>query len=60
MKLKFSKKFRTVYDFTQDFSFFYLDCYDFPVKVCIILHQLQLQCSPYQNIKGLLIVFECL
>jgi len=56
MKFKFSKKFWTVYDFTQDFSFFYLDCYAFPVKVCI-LHQLQLQCSPYQKIKGLL---ECL
>jgi len=51
MKFKFSKKFPTVYDFTQDFSFFYLDCYVFPVKVCI-LHQLQLQCSPYQKIKG--------
>ena len=36
--------------------FFELDCYAFPVKVCI-LHQLQLQCSPYQKIKGLL---ECL
>jgi len=35
--------------------FFYLDCYAFLVKVCI-LHQLQLQCSPYQKIKGLL---EC-
>ena len=56
MKFKFSKKFRTVYDFTQDFSFLYLDCYAFPVKVCI-LHQLQLQCSPYKKIKGLL---ECL
>jgi len=36
--------------------FFKLDCYAFPVKVCI-LNQLQLQCSPYQKIKGLL---ECL
>ena len=53
MKFKFSKKFRTVYDFTQDFSFFELDCYDFPVNVCI-LNQLQLQRSPYQKIKGLL------
>jgi len=32
---------------------------DFPVKVCI-LNQLQLQRSPYQKIKGLLIVLECL
>jgi len=56
MKFKFSKKFWTVGDFTQNFSFFYLDCYAFPIKVCI-LHQLQLQCSPYQEIKGLL---ECL
>jgi len=31
--------------------FFYLDCNAFPVKVCI-LHQSQLQCSPYQKIKG--------
>jgi len=37
-------------------SVFYLDCYAFPVKVCI-LNQLQLQCSPYQKIKSLL---ECL
>ena len=56
MKFEFSKIFRTVYDFTQDFSFFHLDCYAFPVKVCI-LNQLQLQRSPYQKIKGLL---ECL
>jgi len=35
--------------------FFYLDCYAFPVKACI-LNTLQLQCSPYQKIKGLL---EC-
>ena len=33
--------------------FFELDCYAFPVKVCI-LNQLQLQRSPYQKIKGLL------
>jgi len=59
VKFKLSKKFRTVYDFTQNFSIVYLDCYAFPVKVCI-LHQLQLQCSPYQKIKGLLIVLECL
>jgi len=56
MKFKFSKKFRAIYDFTQDFSFFYLDCYAFQAKVCI-LHQLQLQCSPYHKIKSLL---ECL
>ena len=30
--------------------FFYLDCYAFPVKVCILL-QLQLQCSSYQKLK---------
>ena len=59
MKFKFSKKFRTVYDITQDFSFFELECYAFPVKVCI-LNQLQLQRSPYQKIKGLLKVLECL
>jgi len=35
--------------------FFQLDCYAFPVKACI-LNKLQLQCSPYQKIKGLL---EC-
>ena len=45
IKFKFSKKFRTLYDFTQNFSFFELDCYAFPVKVCI-LNQLQLQRSP--------------
>ena len=39
--------------------FFELDCFAFPVKVCI-LNQLQLQRSPYQKIKGLLIVLECL
>ena len=50
MKFKFSKKIQRVYDFRN--FFFYLDCYAFPVKVCI-LHQLQLQYSPYQNIKGL-------
>jgi len=59
MKFKFSKKIRTVYDFTKDFSFFELDCYAFPVKFCI-LNQLQLQRSPYQKIKGLLIVLQCL
>jgi len=53
MKFIFSKQFRTVYDFAQDFSFFELDCYAFPVKVCI-LTQLQLQRSPYQKLKGLL------
>jgi len=53
MKFKFSKKIQTVYDFTQRFCFFELDCYAFPVKVCI-LNQLQLQRSPYQKIKGLL------
>jgi len=36
-----------------------LECYAFPVKVSI-LNQLQLQLSPYQKIKGLLIVLECL
>ena len=41
MKFQFSKKFD-------------LDCYAFLVKVCI-LNQLQLQRSPYQKIKGLLI-----
>ena len=46
MKFQFSKKFE-------------LDCYAFPVKVCI-LNQLQLQRSPYQKIKGLLIALECL
>jgi len=56
MKFIFSKKFRTVYDFTQDSRFFELDCYAFPVNVCI-LNQLQLQRSPYQKIKGRL---ECL
>jgi len=35
IKFKSSKKFRTVYDFTQDFSFFCLHCYAFPVKVFI-------------------------
>jgi len=30
------------------YRFFELDFYVFPVKVCI-LHQLQLQCSPYQK-----------
>jgi len=39
--------------------FFELDCYAFLVNVCI-LNQLQLQRSPYQKIKGLLIVLECL
>ena len=38
---------------------FELECYAFPVKVCI-LNQLQLQRSPYQKIKGLLTVLECL
>ena len=33
-------------------SVFLLDCYAFPVKVCI-LNQLQLQCLPYQNFEGL-------
>ena len=37
--------------------FFELDCYAFPVKVSI-LNQLQLQRSPYQKIKGLLMVLE--
>jgi len=59
MKFKFSKTFQTVYDFTQDFSFFELDCYAFPVKVCI-LNQLQRQRSPYEKIKGLLLALECL
>jgi len=53
MKFKLSKKFQTVYDLTQHLCFFQLDCYAFPVTVCI-LNQLQLQCSPYQKIKGLL------
>jgi len=39
--------------------YFELDFYAFPVKVCF-LNQLQLQRSPYQKIKGLLIVLECL
>jgi len=39
--------------------FFELDCNAFPVKVWI-LNQLQLQRSPYQKIKDLLIVLECL
>ena len=39
--------------------FFELGCYAFSEKVCI-LNQLQLQRSPYQKIKGLLIVLECL
>jgi len=34
--------------------FFELDCYAFPVKVCILKR------SPYQKIKGLLIALECL
>ena len=59
MKLQFPEKFRTVYDFTQDFSFFWTGCYAFPLKFCI-LNKLQLQRSPYQKIKGLLIVHECL
>ena len=42
IKFKFSKKFWTVYDFTQVFSFFELDCYAFPLKV-YILNQLQRQ-----------------
>jgi len=56
MKFKFSKKFQTVNDLTQNLCFFQLDCYAFPVTVCI-LNQLQLHCLPYQKIKGLL---ECL
>jgi len=54
MKFKFSKKNKTVYDFIQNF-FFWLDCYAFLVKACI-LNKLQLQRSSYQKIKGLL---EC-
>jgi len=38
--------------------FFELDCYAFPVKVCTLMNQLQLQRSPYQKIKGLLILLE--
>jgi len=41
------------------YCFSELDCYAFPVKVCI-LNQLQLQRSSYQKIKGLLIPLECL
>jgi len=55
-KFKLSKNFKTVYDLRKIYVFLKLDCYAFPVKVCI-LNQLQLQCSPYQKIKGLL---ECL
>jgi len=33
--------------------FFELDCYAFPVKVSMV-NQLQLQRSPYKEIKGLL------
>jgi len=57
VKFKFSKKFWTVYDFTQNFSFFNLDCYFFPVKVCI-LNQLQLQCSPTKKLKVYLNVYR--
>ena len=39
--------------------FFEVDCYAFPVKVCL-LNQLQLQRLSYQKIKHLLIVLECL
>jgi len=60
MKFKFSKKFQTVYDLTQNLCFFQLDCYAFPVTVCI-LDQLVLQLSAallaLPKIKGLL---ECL
>ena len=59
MKFKFSKKFRTFMILHKISRYFELDCYAFPVKVCI-LNQLQLQRSPYQKIKGLLIVLECL
>ena len=38
------QKIQTVYDFIQNFVFFSLDCYDFPVKACI-LNKLQLQCK---------------
>ena len=55
-KFKFSKNFEQFMILHKISRFFYLDCYAFPVKVCI-LHQLQLQCSPFQKIKGLL---ECL
>jgi len=61
MKFQFSKKFRTVYDFTQNFFFLTgLFCYAFLITVCI-LNQLQLQCSPYyQNIKGLNLNAYCI
>jgi len=49
MKFKFFKKFRTEIMILHKISrFFELDCYAFPVKVCI-LNQLQLQRSPYQK-----------
>ena len=59
MKFKFSKNFEQFMILHKISRFFELDCYAFPVKVCI-LNQLQLQRSPYQKIKGLLKVLECL
>jgi len=57
MKFKFSKNFEWFMILHKISRFFQLDCYAFPVKVCI-LNQLQLQRSPYQKIKGLLKVLE--
>jgi len=59
MKFKFSKNFEQFMILQKISRVVELDCYAFPVKVCI-LNQLQLQRSPYQKIKGLLIVLECL
>jgi len=53
MKFKFSKKIQTVYDFIQNL-FFLTGLLCFSSKS--FLDKLQLQCSPYQKIKGLL---EC-
>ena len=46
MKFKFSKNFEQFMILHKISRFFQLDCYAFPVKVCI-LNQLQLQRSPY-------------
>ena len=55
MKLKFPKNFEQFMILHKISRFFELDCYAFPVKVCI-LKQLQLQRSSYQKMK----VLECL
>ena len=59
MKFKFSKNFEQFMILHKISRFFERDCYAFPVKACI-LNQLQLQRSPYEKIKGLLKVLECL